>query len=195
MRVILYVEGGGDTNATKIECRKAFRILLEKAGLTGIEIVACGSRNQTFKDFKTELWSADIKTMACMLVDSEDPVDLSSVWAHLKARDGWEQPLGTTETQVQFMATCMETWLMADAKAMKQFFGKDFKVAKLLPLAGLERRTRDKVQDALADATQDCGRDRIYKKGKRSFQALSKVNPNVLMELEFFRRFIADLKS
>ncbi len=194
MKVILLVEGGGDTSATKIECRKAFRILLEKLGLTGIRIEACGSRNSTFKDFKTELRTADAKTMVCMLVDSEDPVELPSVWGHLKARDGWVQPSGTTENQVQFMTTCMETWLMADPEALKSFFGIGFKAAKLLPVTDLESRPRDKVQDALADATKDCGRDRMYKKGKRSFRLLAQVNPSALLQHQFFKRFVDDLR-
>ncbi len=156
------------------------------------EIVACGSRNQTFKDFKVALQDSSI--LAIMLIDSEDPVVLSP-WAHLKIRDGWLQPSNTTENQVQFMTTCMETWLMADPEALKSFFGAGFKAGKSLPITNLESRPRDKVQDALADATRDCGRTRKYQKGKRSFQALAKLNPSVLIQSKYFKRLVDELEA
>ncbi len=194
MRIVLLVEGGGDTPALQSECRKGFRLLLEKAGFVGRmpEIVACGSRNQTFKDFKFSLQDSSALTM--MLIDSEDPVFLSP-WAHLETRDGWLQPKETTDAQVQFMTTCMETWLVADPEALKSFFGAGFKAGKLLPITNLESRPRDKIQDALADATRDCGRARKYQKGKRSFQALAKLNPSVLMQLKYFKRLVDELRA
>jgi hypothetical protein len=194
VRIVLLVEGGGDTPALQSECRKGFRLLLEKVGFVGrmSEIVACGSRNQTFKDFKSAL--QDSSALTIMLVDSEDPVVLLP-WAHLKTRDGWVQPLDTTDLQVQFMATCMETWLMADPEALKSFFGDGFKTSKLLPIVNLESRPRDKVQDALSDATKDCGRARKYQKGKRSFQVLAKLSPNVLLQLQYFKRLVDALSA
>ena len=46
MKVIIYVEGGGDTNATKMKCRKGFSKFFENATFKGCmpTIVACGGR-------------------------------------------------------------------------------------------------------------------------------------------------------
>ena len=132
--------------------------------------------------------------MAVMLVDSEDPVTESSPWAHLKIRDGWDQPADTTDAQAQLMTTCMETWISADIETLKSFFGQHLNVGKLLSLTKLEQRPRDQVQAALTSATSACGRDRLYKKGDLSFRVLAKVNPNVLMQhATYFKRFVDDL--
>lgn len=64
----------------------------------------------------------------------------------------------------------------------------------LLPQRDLEARTRQQVQEALERATKDCGRDRKYQKGKKSFQALTECNPITLHKhLPHFRRFVATL--
>jgi hypothetical protein len=84
---------------------------------------------------------------------------------------------------------------MADPEALKSFFGAGFKAGKLLPITNLESRPRDKIQDALADATKNCGRARKYQKGKRSFQALAKLNPSVLMQLKYFKRLVDELRA
>ena len=194
MRIVLCVEGGGDTNATQIECRRAFSTLLERAGFAGRmpQIIACGSRNNAFKVFKSALRGSE--RVAVMLVDSEDPVTESSPWAHLKIRDGWDQPADTTDAQAQLMTTCMETWISADIETLKSFFGQHLNVGKLLSLTKLEQRPRDQVQAALTSATSACGRDRLYKKGDLSFRVLAKVNPNVLMQhATYFKRFVDDL--
>lgn len=195
MRIVLCVEGGGDTNATQIDCRKAFSTLLERAGFAGRmpQIIACGSRNSAFKVFKSKLQKSD-GHVAVLLVDSEDPVTESSPWAHLKIRDNWDQPPSTADAQAQLMTTCMETWISADLEALKNFFGQHLNVNKLLPISNLEERPRDQVQAALTSATSACGRDRAYKKGERSFRVLANINPNVLMQrLRYFKRFVEDL--
>ena len=196
MRIVLCIEGGGDTNATQIECRRAFSTLLERAGFAGRmpQVIACGSRNGAFKVFKSELGASE--RVAVLLVDSEDPVTESSPWAHLKIRDGWDQPIHTTDAQAQLMTTCMETWISADIDTLKSYFGQHLNLKKLWPITKLEDRPRDQVQAALTDATSACGRDRVYKKGERSFRVLAKVNPDVLMQhLSYFKRFLDDLKK
>ena len=195
VRIVVCVEGGGDTNATQIECRKAFSTLLERAGFAGRmpQIIACGSRNNAFKVFKSELRGAS-ERVAVLLVDSEDPVSEASPWAHLKIRDNWDQPANTTDAQVQLMTTCMETWISTDLEMLKSFFGQHLNVNKLLPIGNLEERPRDQVQAELTSATSGCRRDRAYQKGERSFRVLGNANPNVLMQhSKYFKRFVDDL--
>jgi len=115
-------------------------------------------------------------------------------WEHLQARDGWERPAGVENDQAQLMVTCMETWIMADRTAMRTVFGANLQENALLAVQGLEQRDRHAVQEALEHATRNCGRDRAYTKGRRSFQVLAELSPATLgKHLPYFRRFIATL--
>ncbi|MDX2043855.1 MAG: DUF4276 family protein [Acidobacteriota bacterium] len=202
VKVTIYVEGGGNSKELQTRCREGFRKLIEKTKVArNPAIVACGSREQTFKRFKTAASVADGE-LPLLLVDSEDPVkvtdenpDSTEAWNHLKARDKWERPAGVANDQAQLMTTCMETWIMADQQALSVFFSQHLKTSALLPEQNLEARTRDEVQDKLVWATRDCGKDRSYAKGKRSFKALEHLNPETLKKhLPHFRRFISTLE-
>lgn len=83
---------------------------------------------------------------------------------------------------------------MADHKALKDFFGQYLHTNALLPSHNLEARTRHEVQEALRHATRDCGKDRTYTKGEKSFKVLAELDPTTLKKhLLHFRRFIATL--
>lgn len=203
MRVTIFLEGGGDTERQKIECRKGFQRLFEKAGFTRPNtpaFVACGGRHQAFNKFVAAL-AANQNAYLILLVDSEDPVanadespDSDAAWKHLKKRDGWERPARAANDQAQLMAICMETWVMADQAAVKRFFGSALQASALLPLLNLEARDRHEVQQALEHATRNCGRDRSYAKGKKSFAVLATLNPaTVQQHLPHFRRLLATL--
>lgn len=202
VKVTIYVEGGGNSKELQSRCREGFRKLIEKTNVTrNPAIVACGSREQTFKKFRIAASTAGGE-LPLLLVDSEDPVkvtdenpDSAEAWNHLKARDKWEKPAGVVNDQAQLMATCMETWIMADQQALKNFFGQHLQTSALLPEQNLESRTRDEVQDKLFWTTRDCGRDRSYAKGKRSFKVLEHLKPDTLKEhLPHFRRFVLTLE-
>ncbi|MCS6909022.1 MAG: DUF4276 family protein [Anaerolineales bacterium] len=190
MSVYLYVEGGGDSSEEHSRCREGFRKLLEKAGFSGRmpRIVAGGGRRATFDRFKTAL--LDSGKTAILLVDSEVPVTRTP-WEHLQVHDGWERPAAAVDDQAQFMVTCMETWMMADRAALREFFGSALNEGALLPLNDLERRQRDEVQEALERAT-----GQQYRKGKRSFQVLAGLSPATLQQhLPYFRRLVETLNA
>lgn len=203
MRVKIYVEGGGDSKEQHVRCREGFRKLINKAGFTqrSPAIVACGSRLSAYDQFKAATVSNN-DVYPILLVDSEDPVrntdenpDSEAVWQHLRVRDNWERPSGATSEQAQLMATCMETWIMADHKALQDFFGQCLQTSALLPLHNIEERTRHEVQEKLAHATRTCGRGRSYVKGEKSFKVLAELDPATLKKyLPHFRRLIATLE-
>jgi len=193
VKVMLYLEGGGNSKDQQARCREGFRKLLEKSGFSGRmpRLVAGGGRDATYKQFKAAL--RDPEKTALLLVDSEEPVT-QAPWAHLQARDGWERPAAVVDDQVQFMVACMETWVMADHAALRAFFGKELNGNALLPPNDLEQRPCHEVQDALAQATRTCQRDRQYQKGKRSFQVLATLNPAMLRQhLSYFQRLVETL--
>lgn len=202
VKVKIYVEGGGDSKELQSRCREAFHKLIEKMNVArNPAIIPCGSRYETFKKFKIAVSTASDE-YPLLLVDSEDPVkttdenpDSAEAWKHLKARDNWDKPFGVVNDQAQLMATCMETWIMADQPALNAFFGQHLQLNALLPPQNLETRGRDEVQDKLVWATRGCGRDRSYAKGKRSFKVLEHLRPETLRKhLPHFRRFAATLE-
>ncbi len=191
MSVRIYIEGGGDSKDLQSRCREGFRKLIEKTGFEGRmpSTVACGGRNNAYDMFKIALRSADVNEFPMLLVDSEEPVTMAP-WDHLKSRDGWDRPAGAEDDQAQMMVTCMETWIMADRGALRKVFGVHLRESALFPVEGLERRSRQDLLAALKNATEDCGRGKGYDKGRRSFQILSELDPEMLKEnLSYFRRF------
>jgi hypothetical protein len=203
VKVTIFVEGGGDSKEQIVRCREGFRKLIEKAGFTRPKspaITACGGRRRAYDKFKTFVAISD-SGYPILLVDSEDPVNNAgespnsdAAWKYLKARDGWERPSSVENDQAQLMVTCMETWLMADQRALWGFFGQRLYTNALLPLHNLEVRTRHEVQESLQHATRDCGKDRTYAKGEKSFKILAQLDPATLKEhLLHFRRLIATL--
>lgn len=203
MSVKIYVEGGGDSKEQHVRCREGFRKLIEKAGFRGRmpAIIAGGGRQSTYDSFKIAAAASAEASYPMLLVDSEDPVqdedtvpDSAAVWIHLKSRDNWDRPAGAKNDQAQLMVTCMETWIIADREALHTIFGASLRTNALLPQNDLEARTRQDVHNALEHATQDCGRDRAYRKEARSFQVLAQLNPETLNQhLPYFRRFITTL--
>lgn len=196
MKVRIYVEGGGDSKLQHLQCREGFRKLFDKAGFAGRMpgIVAGSGRNSTYDMFKTAVAAAEPNVLPILLVDSEDPVSKPSTWEHLVERDRWKRPNAVTDDQAQLMVTCMETWILADRAALHRVFGGDLQENALLPIVDLEMRLRADVQAALEQATRNCGREREYRKGRRSFQVLKELDPITLKQnLAYFQRLLDTL--
>lgn len=177
----LFVEGGGDKNsALKVACQKGFRTLLTTATFSGSlpRIVACGGRDDAFGKFKTSIANGE---RAYLLVDSEDTVSSGvSKWEHLKKRDNWDKPDGADENSVFFMQTCMEAWIAADRKAIKNKYPKVVE-SKLPALYGLEKQNRKQILKKLEAATQTEKKwDTGYSKTKVSFELLGALDPETL---------------
>lgn len=186
----LYVEEGGDRNPSLAsECRKAFSLLFDKAGvLQKPRVIACGGRGLAYKAFCSAAKSPDA---AWLLVDSEEVPEGQSPWDHVKARkgDGWERPVGVSDEQLQLMTVCMETWLLADASALTEVFGSKLDTRKLPAAAALESCSKQQVYQALSAATKPTPAGG-YGKGKHSFKVLARVAPEELRKLSWGRRFL-----
>jgi len=190
----LFIEGG-ESKEDQIRCRESFRRLLEKSGfsLRMPRLWACGSRNATYKDFQTAHKQRRNGEFIGMLVDSEDPVqDCEKTWRHLFIRDGWYPPVGANDEQVFLMATCMETWIVADRLALEIHFGQNIQMNALPPLVDLEVRHRHDVLKSLLHATRNCSSN--YSKGKTSFILVGLLDPATLNSLPSFSRMIRILK-
>ena len=183
MSARIYIEGGGDSKELHTRCREGFRKLFERCGFSDRmpRMVACGSRTDAFDDFQTACRCAGAEQYVAILVDSEDPLaDIEQPWAHLHERDGWPKPADSDDEQILLMVTCMETWIVADRATLRTHYGSTLQDSALPALNDLESRNRSSIQDALLHATRNCSN--AYKKGKRSFEVVGKLEPSALEE-------------
>lgn len=177
--VKLYVEGGGDVDLLRNQCREGFRRFLEAAGVKGRmpRIVASGSREMAFNNFLTAVAHPRSGELPLLLVDSEAPVaDGATVWQHLKTSDGWMRPEAAGDDQAFLMVQCMEAWFLADRETLADFFGKEFNGNTIPQWKDLEAVGKSQILKALRSATARCER-KPYEKGKVSFDLLGRIDP------------------
>lgn len=176
MSVRLYVEGGGDRNS-KIACRDAFRNLVRKAGAEGRmpKVIASGSRNEAYDDFKAAHAQADVT--AILLVDAEEDVTASGSWAHLRSRDNWRRPTGASNDQCHLMVQVMESWFLADHPALQQFYGQRFRPQALPGNQNIEQIPKQDVLNRLRQASRATPKG-AYDKGAHSFEILATLDPH-----------------
>jgi len=182
VKVTIYVEGGGDDNATLSVCRKGFATFFGRMlpGRKSVRIVARGSRNQAFKDFRIALESRGPDEAVVLLVDSEAPVaDGSDPWKHLADREGdkWAKPTLTSHDDACLMVQCVEAWFLADPDALKKHYRKGIRLEKLAqPVNGnVESIPKSKILTSLKAALHGSNPDGY---GKRdAFKIITYLDP------------------
>lgn len=196
MSVKVYVEGGGDSNQLRRQCRDGFREFFEKAGLKGRmpRVVACGSRQRAYDQFCAAIDEAETDGFIVLLVDSETAVTAGdSPWEHLKKRDNWTQPSAAADDSAQLMVQCMEAWFVADRQSLGVYFGKDFNAAALPARDDVEAIAKDDLERTLKQATRPCSKGKgTYRKGRHSFDLLGCLEPNKVMEASPHARRLID---
>ncbi|MGR8933038.1 MAG: DUF4276 family protein [Gammaproteobacteria bacterium] len=203
----LYVEGGGVSHVLKTACRHGFSEFLKKAGVSGKmpKIIACGSRQNAYKSFCTAIKNGDA---AMLLVDSESPIAEMhqqeqpqdwQPWQHLRQRQGdeWQKPANAGENDCHLMVQCMEAWFLADNKTLQAFFGQGFNPNALPATASqIETITKERIYQALADATKNCKTKAKYGKGEHSFKLLARIDPTKVIETSLWaKRFVDRLNE
>ena len=182
MKVKIYIEGGGDGADLDQAFREAWSKFFEAAGLAGKmpRPVRGKGRQRAFDLFATAVRNRREDELPLFLVDSEDLVGQNVAgWEHLKGRDNWDRPVGATEDQLFLMICCMETWLLADRPRLRIFFGQHWRGNALPVWPALEQVPKNRILDALQQATAACGEKR-YAKGELSFQLLGEIDPLVV---------------
>lgn len=195
-RFKIYVEGGSSDNHLKTRCRRAFRKFFEKSGLGGRmpRIIASGSRNEAFDDFKTALETCAPGETVLLLVDSESRVgspDTVTPWDHLHRRDHWERPAGATDDQCHLMVQCMENWFLADPECLKAYWGNRFNKDHLPGNPRPEEVPKGDVFAALKRASRNTSKG-AYGKGKDSFSILEKLDPHKVYEVSPWAKRLRD---
>ncbi len=177
----IYNEGGGEGRLYDILFRQGWSAFFAAAGLSGRmpKPVRGKGREQTFDLFVTAVSSPRPGVLPLLLVDSEDLVQPShTVWQHLKARDNWDQPGGTSNDQAFLMVQIMETWFLTDRNLLRVYFGPSFGEGHIKEWPNLEEVPKPTVYQALEKATGNCPNP--YAKGKVSFELLAKLDPSAV---------------
>lgn len=139
-------------------------------------LVMCGSRREAYDRFLRET-SSSSDELIVLLVDSEAEVT-KAPRAHLAARTGdewtfWDQAL---DDQVQLMVQTMETWLIADAEALRSYYGTHFNRNVLPKRQNLEEVSKENVSSALARATRKTQKGK-YHKIRHASELLIRLDP------------------
>ena len=186
MTAVLYVEGGGKGKALRAECRKGFARFLAAAGLKGRmpKIVASGSRQSAFDDFRHALNEPECDHFIVLLVDSEGPVaENSDSWMHLRQQDGWARPASVTDDSAHLMVQCMEAWFLADKACLAKFFGQGFNGNALPGHPEIEKIPKNDLLTGLKNATRQCKPKGEYAKGQHAFAVLAAIDPDRVLEV------------
>lgn len=206
----LYVEGGNrDSRAALIECQRAFKLFLERAGLPSrsFSVEACASRRQAYEDFRFALESGE---NALLLVDSEDLVDQDrqtgkpvAAWQHLAGRqvDTLTRPEQATADQAHLMVPTMEAWLIADRQQLAGYYKGKFNREAFNETAipnrdDVEQLSKADVNRALENATRSNKTKGIYHKGNHSFEILETLRPQEVAKHSYhLRRLLCHLRT
>ena len=181
VRAKLYIEGGGDRRALRQALREGFRAFFENAGLTRLpSVVACGSRQHAYDKFRAAIARPSVDFVA-LLVDSEGPVSAATAWAHLKKRDGWEQPGNASKRNVHLMVQVMESWFLADRDCLARYFGNGFRASALPAQRNVEDVPKKEVGRALNESARG-SRKEGYDKGRDSFELLRQLDAAKVIE-------------
>jgi hypothetical protein len=179
VNLCVYIEGGGPhtKSQTATACRKAFHLFFEKVLGEGRKprIIACGSRDEAYRDFCRGLEN-DADSFSILLVDSEDPVaPARNAVQHLRHREKhWTKPM--PDGQIHLMVQCMESWFLADRKALAQYYGDQFKQGALPGNPKIEEIPKPDVINGLAGATKSTSKG-PYHKTNHGFDLLGRIDP------------------
>jgi hypothetical protein len=174
----IYLEGGGDGSESKADIRKGFGEFLanlrDSARVKRIKwsIIACGSRNSAYDDFLTAQ-KTHPKAFNFLLVDSEGEILDSSPWEYLRKRDGWRIPL--EDDNCHLMVQVFETWLLADIKSLRVFYGNGFMDNAIPKTADIEKIAKEDIYKSLTLATKNTQKGE-YQKINHASKLLERID-------------------
>lgn len=182
MRKLVFVEGGGTTKKQQRACRQAFSVLFRNAGLQSsmFRVVACGTRNRAYEDFRLALDKQPDDVNVVLLVDSEGAVQSTDAWSHLNRKDRWERPAGVRAESAHLMVQLMESWFLADRSALADYFGQGFAATALPQGSDIEDIAKDDVLRGIKTASRHTSKP--YDKGRDAFAILPRLDVAKLVE-------------
>ena len=178
--ITIFMEGGGSALGSAAirqgmgEFLTSARTAARTKGITW-NLVPCGSREGAFARFRDAVVQARGSMAHIILVDAEAAVTEADPRIHLRNQDRWDLT-GVPLEAIQLMAQIMETWIVADPKALARYYGQGFAEAKLPKRANLEEEPKNRILNALREATKRTTK-RDYHKTKHAGTLLGQIDP------------------
>ena len=176
--VAIHMEGGGNKGNGRAALRQGMDAFLDPLKQTARDksmrwnLVCSGSRDEAHRAFQNALRNGD-DGIVVLLVDAEGPVE-AQPRAHLHARDGWD--LTDIDGQsVHLMVQMMEAWIVADADALRSYYGQRFNQGALPRTDDLERVGKPTLENSLQRATERTQKGR-YKKIAHASDLLKRID-------------------
>lgn len=185
MNVAIYMEGGGDSAGSKAELRRGMDVFLTeikdacRTRAWHWKLVCCGSRDEAHKYFENERANGDAGIVV-LLVDSEAPVDIEPA-DHLVKRDRWDDLHGIDGEMIHLMVQTMETWIIADRAALRDYYGQNFRENVLPRRQNLEEVGKNDVAEGLRSATVGTQKG-AYHKIRHARHLLQLIDPMTVRE-------------
>ena len=179
MNLAIYMEGGGDGKNAKSALREGMEVFLAeikdacRSRNWHWKLVCCGSRNEAHKRFQNTRTNGD-SGIVILLVDSEAPVTMDPL-DHLTSRDEWDLH-GVDSDMVHLMVQTMETWIVADREALKDYYGQRFRANALPRRQNLEEVSKDDIGESLTSATAGTQKG-TYHKIRHTRHLLQRIKP------------------
>lgn len=164
----IYVEGGGDKERTKRKLRQGFEQFFsvfrdrarEKKGK--LRILPCGTRKKAYKSFRNAI-EKNKNDFNILLVDAEKRVNCKP-WVHLKQLDkAWTKPKGSKDDQCHMMVTIMESWIIADKAALRDYYKQRFRENHIPTHHNVETINKNTVINSLKTATKNTQKGEYHK--------------------------------
>lgn len=182
--IAIYVEGGGDRKNGKASLRQGIDAFLRslkdaaRAKRWQWKTVCCGGRLETFRRFRNGISNARNGAIVLLLVDAEAPVVAATPTEHLRTRqgDGWRLD-GVRDDQAHLMVQTMESWIVADADALAEFYGPNFDKGALPRHSDIEAVGKAQVAAALDKATGRTSKAK-YHKIRHASELLHRIDPD-----------------
>lgn len=197
--VRVYIEGGATGKTADSDFRRGWKQFLSglhelarEHGYHSLEIVRGKARGNAFNLFvkHKEIRPHDLLVL---LADSETTVPSNTnVWKIVRDRDKWQKPVWATDRHLYLMVHFVETWLLTDQEALKQFFKQGLNL-KALPTSNLEDRSKMEIEKALKQATKETKKG-PYTHGQ-AHEIIALVNPENVKTLMHGKRLFTTLRK
>lgn len=149
-RVMLYVEGGGETERLQEPLRSAFHKFLE--GLPRQpRIACCGGRGETLRDFRNGIRD-NPNQVHVLLLDSETEVTTRPK-AHIESEFKPEDVPDIADEHYHLMVQVMETWILAHPESIRMAYPFDADLSAVPHISDYERVSKAAAIDTLTRAT------------------------------------------
>jgi|KBSSwiStaDraftv2_1062776.scaffolds.fasta_scaffold46951_5 hypothetical protein len=197
--VRVYIEGGAKGKTADSDFRRGWKKFLSEIhefarqhGYRSLEVVRGKARGNAFHLFVKHkaVWPNDL---VVLLADSETAVpNNASVWKIVADQDKWQKPAWATDRHLYLMVHFVETWLLTDQDALKQFFKERLNL-NVLPTSNLENRSKTEIEKALKQATKDTKKG-PYTHGQ-AHEIIELVNPDNVKTLRHGNRLFTTLRE